>query len=355
MKQWTTYIKRILSNGGIFVLVVLFTYRMIFSKVSMEQIRVVLSNIDKKYLLFGLLTGVFMVCAEALSIKRNLRLLGEKKGYFHCLTYAFAGNFFSGITPAATGGQPMQLYLMCKDRIPASKGTLALLMDLGAYQAVITSLAILGYTMYFSLIHRSLGGFIPVLWVGLVLNFFLMTLTFTAMFSKRFSRVLVAFAAKVVGVFQKDKGANFRNKALDGVKQYQAGAKILKDNKGTYLLNSLIMVLRIIAMHSAPYWIYKAFGLTQASYFKMLALQSTLYVSCAAIPSPGGTGVGESAFLLYFKEIFPAEIINSAMVLSRGIGFYTIISLCGFLLLLIWIVRTLKNRRHVKDVKRYQH
>lgn len=354
MKQWIAYIKKILFNGGIFALVIYFTYRMVFSKVSLGQLGAVISKIQIQYLVFGLLTAAFMVCAEAFNIKRNLRLLGEDKGYFKCLTYAFAGNFFSGITPAATGGQPMQLYLMCKDRIPASKGTLALLMDLGAYQAVITGLGILGYSMCFSVIHRSLGGFIPVLWLGLVLNIVLLALTFTAMFSKRFSYTLVSFATKIVGIFRKDKGANFKSKALQGVQQYQAGAKILKQNKWTYLLNSLIMLLRIIAMHSAPFWIYKAFGLSQASFFEMLALQSVLYVSCAALPFPGGAGIGESAFLLYFKEIFPSGIIGSAMVLSRVIGFYAVIAFCGIFLILIWIVRQVQNKDSVKDVKHYR-
>ncbi len=354
MKQWMAYIKKILYNGGFFALVIYFTYRMVFSKITFEQIGQALLEIKIHYLLLGLLTSFAMVCAEALNTKRNLKLLGVDKSYFLCLSYAFAGNFFSGITPAATGGQPMQLYLMHHDHVPASTGALALFMDLGAYQVVITSLGLFGFIFCFPIIQRSLGSFLPVLWVGLVLNTILLASTFIAMFSKKFSYGVVNFIANIVGALRKDKGESFQKKALQGVHQYQAGAAILKQHKMAYLANSCIMLFRVVAMHSAPFWVYKAFGLSGASFIEIIALQAALYVSCAALPFPGGTGIGEQAFLLYFKELFPAGILSSAMILSRGIGFYSVVTFCGIALFVLWVARQKQNNALAKGVKLYR-
>jgi len=186
LKQWINYFKKILWNGGFFTLVVIITYKFVFSKINFNELTSLLHNINIRYIFYGLLTAVLMVCAEAYNIKRNLHLLKENVKYRDCINYAFAGNFFSGITPAATGGQPMQLLLMHKNGIPVSKGTLALLMDLAAYQISIITIAIIGYISYFDIINNSLGKFIPILWIGIITNLFILAITFLAIFSRKF-------------------------------------------------------------------------------------------------------------------------------------------------------------------------
>lgn len=338
------YLKKALCNGGLFVLLMFFTYKMIFSKLNLDELLTLIKHSDMRFILCGLLVASFMVCAEAYNVKRNLLLLGENKRYSQCLTYAFAGNFFSGITPAATGGQPMQLFFMCKDHLLVSKGTLALLMDFCAYQVSIVGLALIGYISYFERINRSLGSFIPILWIGIVINILLLILAIIAMFSDQFIYTLIYFVTKIVHFFSKDKAIAFKEKALLGVEHYKTSANILKANKKTYFFNTLITVARVIAMHSAPFWIYKSLGPSKVSFFEMLSLQSTLYISCAALPLPGGVGVGESAFLLYFKEIFPLEMLESAMFLSRGIGFYFVLSVCGMALSVVYLHQKLSRK-----------
>lgn len=51
-------------------------------------------------------------------------------GYEICLYRLF----FSSITPSATGGQPVQLYVMNKDNIHVAHGTMALLTELTSFQ-----------------------------------------------------------------------------------------------------------------------------------------------------------------------------------------------------------------------------
>jgi len=147
----------------------------------------------------------------------------------------------------------------------------------------------------------------------------------------------------IIKFFSINKSKNFNEKALLGVERYKASANILKENKLTYLINVLITIIRIIAMHSAPFWIYKSLGFSQASILQILALQSTLYISCAAVPLPGGVGIGESGFILFFKEVFPSSIIQPAMVLSRGIGFYFIMAFSGLSLTIIYLSKVIKK------------
>ena len=353
MKQSISFLKKVLCNGGLFIIIVFLTYKMVFAKIDFNSLLNIINKLDLRFFVFGVIVVLFMLCAEAYNIKRNLHLLGEEKSYCKCMVYALSGNFFSAITPAATGGQPMQLYYMCKDNIPASKGTLALLMDLCAYQTSIVGMAVIGYILCFKLINRSLGAFLPVLWVGLILNMAVLIITLIAIFSEKFIYKLVSFIAKIVSIFNKENGTKFSEKSIQWVNKYKMSANVLKRNKLAYFINSLITLSRILAMHSAPFWIYKSFGLSDVSFIEILALQSVLYISCAALPLPGGVGVGESAFLLFFKEIFVATSIKSAMVLSRSIGFYSVVVVCGISLLLITLISKI-NQFKQKEFKYVQ-
>ena len=56
--------------------------------------------------------------------------------------------------------------------------------------------------------------------------------------------------------------------------------------------------------------------------FEIITLQSIIYATVSGIPSPGAVGVSEGGFIAIFKHVFPENMINSAMLLNRGINFY---------------------------------
>ena len=51
--------------------------------------------------------------------------------------------FFNGVTPFATGGEPMQVYSMTRSGVSFSKATLASLINICSFQIVIISLDIM--------------------------------------------------------------------------------------------------------------------------------------------------------------------------------------------------------------------
>lgn len=329
MKHYMSFIKKLMVNGGIFTLVVLFTYKFVFSKMDFTDLKGAFYSLDLRYIFCGVLAVIVMLCSESLTMKCYLHMLGENKSILQCGVYALTGNFFSAITPAATGGQPMQLYYMHKNNIPASKGALAILMDLCAYQFIIVTLASIGYALYFHTINQYLGSFLPVLWLGLAINSLLLFLTLTAIFSDSFVFKLTSVISKIIGFFSKNKEHIFLGKMQTSVAQYKLSASILKKNKRLYLYTTIITLLRIVSMHSVPFWIYKSFGLSGSNFLFLLALQSALYITFAALPLPGGVGIGERGFLLYFSGAFGLASVGPAMLLSRGIGFYLVVAISG--------------------------
>ena len=88
-------------------------------------------------------------------------------------------------------------------------------------------------------------------------------------------------------------------------------------------------LVQIMAMYSVPFLVYKGFGLGDFNVLEVIALQAVLYVAVSALPLPGALGVSESAFMILFRTMFPAGILSSAMVLSRGISFYLFVLVTG--------------------------
>ena len=350
MRRFLNFLKKVLTNGGLFLLVGVLTYRTLFAG---SDFRLVLRHAAQSQFVFLLCGGAMvcvMLCAETVTVRRNLRLLGETQSFHQCLIYTFAGNFFSAITPAATGGQPMEVYLMHKKGVSVVHGTLALIMDLACYQLAVTILGVTGYVCFGPLIHSLLGRFIWLLWLGLVLNTGLLILLLFAMFSRRFIFRLTAFAVGLIAFFSKDRADAFKHNTETAIAQYRTGAAIFLQNKRYFLANCLITILRILAMHSAPFWVYRALGLSGASLFQIIALQSALYISCAALPFPGGIGIAERSFLHYFKTVFPGTLLQSSMILSRGIGSYMTIILSGGVLAVIFFLSMFQSKR--RDCKR---
>ncbi|MEG1895060.1 MAG: lysylphosphatidylglycerol synthase domain-containing protein, partial [Oscillospiraceae bacterium] len=121
-------------------------------------------------------------------------------------------------------------------------------------------------------------------------------------------------------------------KASELLLEYGSCAESFKHNKKTVLAILLVTCVQIAALHSVPYWVYRAFGLDSYSFFSVLALQSILFVCVSAIPLPGAVGASESGFILLFKTLFSPVNLTGAMLLSRGVSFYLFVFVTGLLI-----------------------
>ena len=104
----------------------------------------------------------------------------------------------------------------------------------------------------------------------------------------------------------------------------------------------LTTLIQIVVYYSIPYWIYRAVGFNGESIIRMISLQSILYATVSGIPLPGAVGVSESGFLNIFKNIFTETTISGAMLINRGVSFYSFVIASG-IVVLINLFRTKKE------------
>ena len=118
----------------LFILLVLVVIFIVLKGADIESVWNAMKNADPKWLTAGLgLAAVFNI-AEGINLRKVLVSFGYRVSFKEAMKYAYIGYFFSSVTPSATGGQPLQLYAMSKDKIHVAHGTMALLTELTSFQ-----------------------------------------------------------------------------------------------------------------------------------------------------------------------------------------------------------------------------
>lgn len=334
--------KKIYINLLIFILLIIFTFSLVLKDQDVTEILKISATVKKQYILIAMLAmGVFIVC-ESINIGRILKELGEKSKFISNVRYTLIGFFFSAITPAASGGQPMEIYYMHKDNISVAHSTLALLMQLCSIQIVTITVGIISAVLHFEVLK---SGLIYLLILGIILNSSALMLLIIAIYSKKLSEGLIKFVVNILKFFRIRNIEKKQEKLEKELDSYQTSAKYIKEHRILMLKTVLTTAVQMLAYYTVPYWIYLAFGLNNSNIFDILTLQAVLYATVSGIPSPGSVGVSEGGFLGIFRNAFPETVISSAMLLSRGVNFYLLILISA----IVVVISTFRDRKEEKE------
>lgn len=337
-------IKKVIINTFIFIFFVALTFYIVFKDNSIVEILQIVKTVDKRFILIAILCMFCFVFSEGINIYRTLKLLNCKVTLRSTLKYALVGFFFSSVTPSASGGDPMQLYYMKKDGLALGDSALAILTEFSSFQFVTVTISIIGFILNYKFIEGSIGNIKYFLALGVLINTIILATVLFMIFSKKLILVFVNFISIILKKFNYKKTKQFKIKCFKQIKKYKAGGLLLIKNKKTLVKIILTTIVQVVLYHSIPYFIYLAFGLKASSFLEFLSLQSVLYISVSAMPLPGAVGVSEGGFLILYKLLFPASILSSAMLLSRGISFYLFVVISGTVLLINSIYAKIKNK-----------
>lgn len=334
--------KRNIINLIFFILLMIITFYVVFKEKNIDDIFKVISNVRGQYVLIAVCCMVIYVLCESINIRRTLKALNEKITILSSMKYALIGFFFSGITPAASGGQPMQIYYMYKDKISVANSTLTLLINLSCVQIVTISLALISVIFNYKYLNQPLAICFV---IGILLNASALTLLIIAIFSKRLIRKLINFLIKIMTKLNLKNIEEKKEKLENEISKYQNSSIYIKNNIKVILKTLLITYIQFILFYSVSYWIYRSFGLNEMNIIKITMIQALLYGTVSGIPLPGAIGVSEGGFLAIFNTIYSENMVSSAMLLSRGINFYFLITISG----IVTIINIFMSKRVEKS------
>ncbi len=336
--------KRMIRNLIIFIFLIVLTFYIILKDQNITDIFSIIQNVKKQYILIAILSMCIYIICEAINIGRTLKKLNEKSTFWQNIKYALIGFFFSSITPAASGGQPMQIYYMYKDKISVANSTLALLINLSSMQVVTISIALISVIFNYKYLNKTLIGLFI---LGIFLNASALALLLIAIFSKKLLNKLINFTIKIM---QKLKIKNIEDKKMKleaELDKYQSSSDYIKNNKLVILKILLTTYIQFISFYSVSYWVYCSFGLNEYNFMKIVSIQSILYATVSGIPSPGAVGVTEGGFIEIYKLVFEQNMINGAMLLNRGISFYLLVFISG----IVTLINLFKGKKKLKKIE----
>ena len=335
----------------IMLLLIAATFYVLLGQMDFKTFCSYLKKCDWRYLLGALILVFLFIYSEGAATRVAVSALGQKISYRAGFVYASIDIYFSYITPSATGGQPLMMYYMAKDKIHVSKSGIVILMYTSFYSIALVLLGIWAFIFYHPYLFTLKKSFLVLYFAGMGLCIILTVFCLLAMFSQKWIKKagvwLLSFLSRVSIVKNKDrKIKNF----LIQLREYEQGARFIRTHPFVSLRVFFWVLVQRISMLSIVYFVYRSFGLEGNSYFELFALQTFWTVASYAIPIPGAVGISEGMFLVLFSAVFGPELLMPGLFLSRGINFYLSLVVCATVTIInqFRLVRIEKKRLNEK-------
>ena len=321
------------------------TVRFLHREYSLASVLSSIKEADPIWLLPGVgAMALFFVC-EGANIGRSLRLVGHNISRTDEIRYAMAGFFFSSITPSASGGQPMQLYFMHKDRLPLSHSSLALLTELTSFQAAAATLALAGLVCQRGSVLAAgsgmgasagastaagpgaglaaAGGILTtaVLAAGILISAAVLVFLLFMIFSPSAARIAISPVLWLTDKINPQNAATVRIRLLRGICEYRRASLYITKNPCAIAKIFLTSVIQLLACFSITFCVCRSLGISGLSWASITLCQAALYVAVSTLPLPGAVGVTEGGFAVIFASLIPPELMGVAIILSRFISF----------------------------------
>lgn len=335
--------KRILE-AAFFLLVMILSFYTVFRGQDMEQVDAALRRLSPMALGAAVLTALFFVSAEGMMIWYLLRSMHGASSLRQCISYSFIGFFYSGITPSATGGQPMQLYYMCKDKNSPAESSVVLMTVALLYKFVLVLIGIAILLFWNGPLRGYLRGYYPLYLLGLALNLALVLILLAVMLAPGgVRRVIVGAEGLLVRCRVMKPSAARRDKIDRFIDGYRGAVGFLLQHKGKVWNVCLFTLLQRCSVFILTWIIYRGFGLEGVDALTVMMLQASVYIAVDMLPVPGAQGITELMYRSIFSTVFTGGTLMPSLYVSRGISFY--------FLLIVGIAVSLWRRFKSKKVK----
>lgn len=304
-----------------------------------------IKSADIFWLCTAVVSMIGFIIFEGVALLYICRSFGYKQKFRNGFVYSAADIYFSAITPSATGGQPASAYFMIKDGIPGTFVTFALVVNLVMYTASIVGLGVLSIILnpailanfgLFSKFLIALGYVIQIV----LLSFFILLLT-----KKGLLHRICSGGLKLLGKLHLVRKPDQKLEKLEEkMEEYSKHTSMLKGKGKLLAAVFLLNLLQRVCSAAVTPLTFLASGGDIAEAFKVFITQIYVMVGANCIPIPGAMGVTDYLMLDGFENL---NVANPGFLelLSRSLSFYMCITICGFTVLLSYIILSKRRKK----------
>jgi len=234
--------------------------------------------------------------------------------------------FFNGITPFSSGGQPMEIYMIHKRGIRIPKATNLIMQNFIFYQVALVLFGILaviinGIFHYFKEV-KLLKYFVV---LGFCVNTFVLLFLFIVSFSKKSNEYLLK---KAITFFNKIKIVKDKEKTLekwkDRLEDFHESASQLRKNKRLFIKGVSYNFFALIFLYVVPLFvIYSIVGMNvDISIVEAIISSAYVLIIGSFVPIPGASGGIEYGFIAFFGNFIKGAVLSATLLLWRFITYY---------------------------------
>lgn len=238
---------------------------------------------------------------------------------------SMVGQFFSAVTPGASGGQPMQIFMMTQLGVNLAVATATQIQKFLVYQSTLVLYSIIAIALRFNYFRTNLESYIWILaLIGFITQAIVIFLILLVSFNRTLTHKMLSGCFRILGKIRIVKNPKEKTDSL--TKQldvFHKHNKALLKNPKLLIRAYGFMVILLTVMYIVPYFIYRGFYPDGTeSVINMICSQSFVSMVSSLVPTPGASGAAELSFGIFFSNSFSTETMKSAIIVWRTITYF---------------------------------
>lgn len=316
--------KNIKLNSLIILLLSLFFIIFVLKDNLFETIQI-LKNADGWWIVLAIIIYLVHLYVESLALFVILSQKEKQYSFVKILKLQIMTKFFNGITPFASGGQPLQVYELKKENIPVYNGAIIIVENFILFQTAIMILGLSGVIIN-KIFH--LFKFDPIITNLFILGFIINAIILIVVYSSSISESLNKKIAKMITFFLirmkivKDKEKK-RQQLDEFFRRYYQGFLELRRNKKLVIKAISLQVLSLCLLFLVPQLVFNGLNVPhELNIISSIVAGTYVFITGSFVPIPGGTVGIEFAFLCFYANFVPKELMPPALIMWRFITYY---------------------------------
>lgn len=309
-----------LKKNTILLLIITLIVLYIILKDDFYDIINILQNLDIKFILLAIL---FFFLSVAIKGYVNYKIINDKEkiSLKEAIKHNLITQFFNGITPFSTGGQPMEIYMLTEHNISVSKATNQTIQSFIFYQIALVicgALAVI-YNFIFHLFpkitilrHLVQLGFI----INIAVVIVLIIISYSKVITKKIGNIIIKILKKLRIKTDEKK----IEKVFD---EYYEGFQEIKSRRGLFPMGIILNIASLLCLYIVPLFIlYSMRDFMSISAVETVTASAYVYIIGAFVPVPGASGGIEYGFTQIFGNFIYSNKLSATLLLWRFITYF---------------------------------
>ncbi|MDO5569541.1 MAG: lysylphosphatidylglycerol synthase transmembrane domain-containing protein [bacterium] len=326
---------KIIINVSILLIVLVLVFYFTF-KDNYKEIIDIVFNMNLFWLIFALALMLMYYFFISLGLHDLVINNNQKYSIVKAIKLIIVTQFFNGITPFSSGGQPFQIYYLKEDKIPLTTSTNIVFQNFIVYQIALIILGLIAivYNKMFNLFTDA-GLIKNMVIIGFVINSLVLVLLFIISFGKKINHFIsnkgISFLVKLKLIKNEEA---IREKVNTYLANFYNNAMDLSKNKWTFIKIVGYNVIALIVFYSIPVFLAIGIGYSfDMNIMECIVASAYVMLIGAFMPLPGGSGGIEFSFVYFFGYYFDKAPVMILLLLWRCVTYYFGMMLGGLTLL----------------------